>query len=152
MRGEITSYRLLRGVSALVGLGEGQREPYSLWIGEVVGVVFEPPHDDEGGPGNIFWKCSCFKFSRVVTALVSRCGDEQSCTCFQDEQSPRSLLVISKSPRFLAWLIDAVTGSLYVEFSWFLFTIFVVLCSLLDSPDVFLKLTLTGHEQNALQV
>ena len=96
MRGEITSYRLLRGVSALVGLGEGQREPYSLWIGEVVGVVFEPPHDDEGGPGNIFWKCSCFKFSRVVTALVSRCGDEQSCTCFQNEQSPRSLLVVSK--------------------------------------------------------
>ena len=60
-------------------------------------------------------------------------------------------LLFPKSPRFLDWSIDAVTGSLYVEFSWFLFTIFVVLCSLLNSPDVFLKLTLTGHEQNALQ-
>ena len=159
MGGEITSYRLLRGVSALVGLGEGQREPYSLQIDEVVGVDFEPPHGDEGSPKNYFLelvnlpvKCSCFELFRVVTALVSRCGDEWSCTCFQNEQSPRSLLVISKSPRFLAWLIDAVTGSLYVEFSWFLFTIFVVLCSLLNFPDLFLKLTLTGHEQNALQV
>ena len=44
---------------------------------------FEPPHDDEGSPKKYFLelvnlpvKCSCFEFVRVVTALVSRCGDE----------------------------------------------------------------------------
>ena len=41
----------------------------------MVGVDFEPPHDDEGGV-NLPVKCSCFEFVRVVTALVSRCGDE----------------------------------------------------------------------------
>ena len=66
MGGEITSYRLLRGVSALVGLGEGQREPYSLQIDEVVGVDFEPPHDDEGGPKNIFWNLLTYQLNARV--------------------------------------------------------------------------------------
>ena len=55
---------------------------------------FEPPHDDEGSPKNIFWDLLTYQlnarvlnffFFRVVTALVSRCGDEWSCTCFQNE-------------------------------------------------------------------
>ena len=45
-------------------------------------------------------------------------------------------LLFPKSPRFLDWSINAVTGSLYVKFSWFLFIIFVVLCSLLISTKL----------------
>ena len=45
-------------------------------------------------------------------------------------------LLFPKSPRFLDWSINAVTGDLYGKFSWFLFTILVVLCSLLISTKL----------------